>query len=201
MKNQAIKHLKTNTQNMLIAKEDRTDPETGRQLKAGKKNVGYTSKKNPNDRWKNGKHYERNAELQADIETFGFDAFEHGRHFFPVVFIHFLHKSRISEMEKNRKTMRFRMDGKTYFIKLHGPVGWGEIWKNLLQFKLPVIGSANEYLAISLLSKLGVPTMTACAFGIRGSNPAAMESFLVTETGRRIRRPPSSKTGSSARSP
>ena len=82
---------------------------------------------------------------------------------------------------KNRKTMRFRMDGKSYFIKLHGPVGWREIWKNLLQFKLPVIGSANEYLAISLLNKLGVPTMTACAFGIRGVNPAAMESFLVTE--------------------
>ena len=82
---------------------------------------------------------------------------------------------------KNRRTMRFRMDGRSYFIKLHGPVGWGEIWKNLLQFKLPVIGSANEYLAISLLNKLGVPTMTACAFGIRGTNPAAMESFLVTE--------------------
>jgi len=82
---------------------------------------------------------------------------------------------------KNRKTMRFRMDGKSYFIKLHGPVGWGEIWKNLLQFKTPVIGSANEYLAISLLNTLGVPTMTACAFGIRGTNPAAMESFLVTE--------------------
>ena len=82
---------------------------------------------------------------------------------------------------KNRRTMRFRMDGKSYFIKLHGPVGWGEILKNLVQFKLPVIGSANEYLAISLLNTLGVPTMTACAFGIRGVNPAAMESFLVTE--------------------
>ena len=82
---------------------------------------------------------------------------------------------------KNRKTMRFSMDGKSYFIKLHGPVGWGEIWKNLFQFKLPVVGSANEYLAISLLSKLGVPTMTPCAFGIRGVNPASMESFLVTE--------------------
>ena len=53
---------------------------------------------------------------------------------------------------KNRKTMRFRLDGKSYFIKLHGPVGWGEIWKNLVQFKTPVIGSANEYLAISLLT-------------------------------------------------
>jgi len=82
---------------------------------------------------------------------------------------------------KNRKTMRFRMDGKSYFIKLHGPVGWNEILKNLLQFKLPVIGSANEYLAVSLLTKLGVPTMTVCAFGIRGSSPAAMESFLVTK--------------------
>lgn len=62
---------------MLIAKEDRTDPETGRQLKAGKSYVGYTSKENHNERWRNGLDYGDNEELQEDIKTFGFEAFHH----------------------------------------------------------------------------------------------------------------------------
>lgn len=82
---------------------------------------------------------------------------------------------------KNRRTVQFQLEGKSYFIKSHGPVGWGEIWKNILQFKEPVIGSANEYQALKLLPLLGVHTMKPCVFAIRGTNPAAMESFLVTE--------------------
>ena len=62
---------------MLIAKEDRTDPESGRQLKAGKSYIGYTGDEDPNGRWRNGNNYKGNKELDEDIATFGFDAFEH----------------------------------------------------------------------------------------------------------------------------
>ena len=81
---------------------------------------------------------------------------------------------------KNRKTIRFLWNGKPYFVKLHGGVGWKEIFKNLFQFKRPVLGAANEYRAIRHLERLGIDTMRVCAFGERGWNPAARESFLVT---------------------
>ena len=82
---------------------------------------------------------------------------------------------------KNRHTMRFEIDGKGFFIKIHRGGGWKEIFKNLLQFKLPILGAENEYDALNLLHKLNVPTMTAAAFAIRGKNPAKLESFLITE--------------------
>lgn len=82
---------------------------------------------------------------------------------------------------KNRATIRFTLGGKSYFIKRHGPVGWGEILKNVLQFKEPVVGSVNEYLALQLLPQIGVRTMVPCAFAVRGNPPANLESFLVTE--------------------
>ena len=81
---------------------------------------------------------------------------------------------------KNRKTMRFTVEGNTFFIKLHGPTGWGEIFKNLLMFKKPVLGAENEYLAIRLLEKLNISTMEIAAYGKRGKNPAGQESFLIT---------------------
>ena len=77
--------------------------------------------------------------------------------------------------------MRFVLDKKAYFIKIHRHIGWREIWKNLFQFKRPVISAVNEYLAIRKLESLQIDTMTCCAFAERGWNPAARESFLVTE--------------------
>ncbi|MEN8261061.1 MAG: lipopolysaccharide core heptose(I) kinase RfaP, partial [Pseudomonadota bacterium] len=38
----------------------------------------------------------------------------------------------------DRKTLRFELGGKGYFIKMHTGVGWGEIFKNLFQGRLPV---------------------------------------------------------------
>lgn len=81
---------------------------------------------------------------------------------------------------KNRKTFRIEADGKGFFIKIHRGVGWREIFKNLLQFKLPVISAANEFNALTRLHSLGIATMESAAFGERYSNPAARESFLVT---------------------
>ena len=45
---------------------------------------------------------------------------------------------------KNRKTFRIEVDGRGFFIKIHRGVGWREIFKNLLQFKLPVISAAGD---------------------------------------------------------
>ena len=81
---------------------------------------------------------------------------------------------------KNRKTLRFRWQGRDYFIKMHRGVGWREIFKNLLQLKKPVLGASNEYLAIRKLESLGVDTMSVYAFAQRGRNPAKRESFLIT---------------------
>ena len=83
--------------------------------------------------------------------------------------------------KEGRRTLRFERGGKGYFLKWHGGIGWGEIFKNLLQLRLPVLGAENEYLACLRLKELGVDTMTPVAFARRGANPAAQQSFLITE--------------------
>ena len=83
---------------------------------------------------------------------------------------------------KSRRTFRIEFAGRGFFVKHHLGVGWREIVKNLLQFKLPVLGAANERRAIAALTAAGVPTMSVAAYGRRRSwNPAAEESFLITE--------------------
>ena len=46
---------------------------------------------------------------------------------------------------ENRTTKRFKNFQKNYFLKFHGPVGWAEIFKNLIQLKTPVVGALREY--------------------------------------------------------
>jgi len=43
------------------------------------------------------------------------------------------------------------------------------------------LGAGQEWLAIQRLQEVGVPTMTAVAYGEKGSNPADQHSFIVTE--------------------
>ena len=80
-----------------------------------------------------------------------------------------------------RKTLRFTFEGKSYFIKIHRGVGWFEIIENLLRLRLPVLGAANEYFAIKKLETLNIDTMNIVAYGIKGSNPARQQSFIITE--------------------
>ena len=80
-----------------------------------------------------------------------------------------------------RRTLRTVVQGRPYFVKIHRGIGWGEIFKNLLTAKLPVLGAGQEWLAIQRLQEIGVPTMTAVAYGERGSNPADQHSFIITE--------------------
>ena len=82
---------------------------------------------------------------------------------------------------EGRRTLRFEIEGKGYFLKHHAGVGWKEIFKNLLQGRMPILGADNEYHAVYKLQQLGVGTMKAVAYGCRGLNPAARESFIITE--------------------
>ena len=82
---------------------------------------------------------------------------------------------------KTRKTFRIEIANKGYFVKRHHGVGWKEIIKNLLQLKMPVLGAQNEYAALKLLNSNNIPTMTCAAYGCKGTNPAKLESFLITE--------------------
>jgi len=66
---------------------------------------------------------------------------------------------------ENRRTLRTEVDGRGYFVKIHRGIGWGEVAKNLLTAKLPVLGAGKEFDAINRLKEVGVPTMTCVAYG------------------------------------
>lgn len=80
-----------------------------------------------------------------------------------------------------RKTLRFVLDGKGYFAKLHFGVGWREIVKNLLMMRRPVLGARDEWLAIHRLGELRIATMAIAGFGERGWLPSHQQSFLITD--------------------
>ncbi|BAP43014.1 lipopolysaccharide core heptose(I) kinase RfaP [Pseudomonas sp. StFLB209] len=82
---------------------------------------------------------------------------------------------------EGRSTLRTEVAGRGYFVKIHRGIGWGEVAKNLFSAKLPVLGAGQEFKAVARLHEAGVPTMTAVAYGERGSNPAAQHSFIITE--------------------
>lgn len=80
-----------------------------------------------------------------------------------------------------RRTFRCEIGGRGYFVKIHHGIGWGEIVKNLLVGRAPILGAGNEWQAIHRLTAIGIDTMRAVAFGQRGWNPARRHSFLITE--------------------
>lgn len=82
---------------------------------------------------------------------------------------------------KNRRTVRVELGGRGWFVKVHGPIGWLEILKNLARGRLPTITAMPEVRAIRRLRAAGVNTMTTAGWGVRGRNPARRESFIVTE--------------------
>ncbi len=82
---------------------------------------------------------------------------------------------------KGRKTIQVQLAGKSYFLKQHFGVGWREIVKNLLSFKKPILGAMTEVCAIEKLDELGIATTPLVAYGQRGSNPANLQSFVLTQ--------------------
>lgn len=80
-----------------------------------------------------------------------------------------------------RKTSQVKLQGKHYFIKQHFGVGWGEIVKNILSFKKPILGAMTEVEAIQKVTSLGIATTPLVAYGQRGCSPASLQSFVMTE--------------------
>jgi heptose I phosphotransferase len=83
--------------------------------------------------------------------------------------------------KEGRRTVRFSMDGKNYFGKFHSGIGWKNLIKNLLSFRIPVTGARNEWTAIEKLERLGITTMPLVGYGEKGINPAKIQSFVITE--------------------
>ncbi len=83
--------------------------------------------------------------------------------------------------QDGRLTQRVNLDNKYYFIKQHDGVGWKEIFKNLLQLRLPVLSAKNEWLALEKLRSLGLNVPVVAAYGLRGTNPAKLKSFVLME--------------------
>lgn len=82
---------------------------------------------------------------------------------------------------KDRTTLRFELNGKSYFLKLHRGIGWREILKNWFHFNRPILGAEQEYKAVLRLQQLNIETMSVAAFGERGCNPAKKLSFIITD--------------------
>ena len=81
--------------------------------------------------------------------------------------------------KEGRKTLRFRAADRPFFLKLHSGIGWREVFKNLLQFRLPVTSASNEYRAIRKLEALGVDTLSVAAYARVGLDPARVQSCLL----------------------
>jgi heptose I phosphotransferase len=80
-----------------------------------------------------------------------------------------------------RKTLRFSVDGRSYFAKFYRGIGWKGLIRNLIRFSLPVLTARKEWRAIRRLEQLGIKTMRAVGYGQRGANPARLLSFIITE--------------------
>ena len=82
---------------------------------------------------------------------------------------------------KNRRTVEFTLGGKRYFIKAHRGVGWGEVFKNWLSGRPPIVSAEPEWRAIEGLNRIGIATPRVAGKGLRGRAPAALESFVIMD--------------------
>jgi lipopolysaccharide core heptose(I) kinase len=83
--------------------------------------------------------------------------------------------------KEGRRTLRFVLGDKSYFLKYHQGVGWLEIIKNFLQLRAPIISAKNEWQAVHFLEQHKLDTMTLAAYGEQGFNPAKRQSFVITD--------------------
>ncbi len=81
---------------------------------------------------------------------------------------------------EGRCTQRIALGKENYFIKQHFGVGWKEIIKNLVQLRLPVLSAKNEWLALQRLKELNIAVPDVVGYGLCGSNPSQLQSFLLT---------------------
>ena len=89
-------------------------------------------------------------------------------------------EGRVYRELENRRTLQVSFGINSYFVKQHFGIGWREIFKNLLQLRLPVISAKNEWHALKRLEQLAIPVPKIVGYGCRGTNPARLQSFLIT---------------------
>ncbi|MHC4950381.1 MAG: lipopolysaccharide core heptose(I) kinase RfaP [Planctomycetota bacterium] len=82
---------------------------------------------------------------------------------------------------KNRKTGRFEIDGKGFYIKKHFECGLGAVLDELLHLRKPHMGAGHERLVLDRLHDVGIKTMQVAAFGQEGKTLPRQRSFLITE--------------------
>ena len=90
-------------------------------------------------------------------------------------------EGKIFRKYENRVTKRIKHNNQNYYLKFHGPVGWKEIIKNLILFKLPIVGAKQEYLALSRMDQLGINAPKVKYYHSKGFNPSNKSSFLITK--------------------
>lgn len=83
--------------------------------------------------------------------------------------------------KEGRRTFRLELGGRGYFFKIHSGIGWREILKELCSLRQPTLSALAEKRAIEAVTSLGIPTMKVAGYGERGTNPATLQSFIVTE--------------------
>ncbi len=88
---------------------------------------------------------------------------------------------KIYRKQEGRLTKAIFWRGQECFVKLHAGIGWREIFKNLCQGRLPIVGARPEYQALKHLTEVGIPTLEILEFNSNGWNPAAQKSYLITK--------------------
>lgn len=90
-------------------------------------------------------------------------------------------RGEVYRAQKNRRMIRVEIAGRWCFVKTHGPSGWAEIAKNAARGRWPTLTAEPECRAIHRLGELGIPTVKALGWGVRGRAPSRLESFIITE--------------------
>lgn len=82
---------------------------------------------------------------------------------------------------ETRRTLRFEMGDKSYYLKLHHGTGMKEVIKSLIRLRTPVLGADREWQAIHRLTEYGIDTLEGVAYGEEGGNPLSKTSFIITK--------------------
>jgi heptose I phosphotransferase len=90
-------------------------------------------------------------------------------------------KGECYRQQKGRLTQRVLIGGKYYYLKQHYGIGWLEIFKDLLQGRLPITSARPEWQASMHLRTIGIDTIKVVGFGCKGINPATLQSFVLME--------------------
>lgn len=80
-----------------------------------------------------------------------------------------------------RQTLRVELGGAAYYLKRHQGVGIGEILKNWLVGKRPILGARNEFEACRHLETKGLTAPRVAAFAETDAPAPGRASFVLTD--------------------